>query len=190
MVPFHRGKGRRLSHEVLRAMFVLCGASVLAACGARVVVKQLPRPTATPETSYKLVTPSGAPRYALKPGQSASLPTPLIGYFAPPVYPPSLARRRMPPVVITAHLVFGTDGRVQAVAIVADSYAAQGYKLFEDAVRKATHDWVFTPLVFTEPMGGGGTPVTLKRESKPFSLWFEFRFAMVDGKPAVETVKR
>jgi outer membrane biosynthesis protein TonB len=147
-------------------------------------------PSASPETSYKLVMPRGAPRYALKPGQSASLPTPLIGYFAPPIYPPSLARPGMPPVVVTAHLVFGTDGKVQAVAIVSDSYPATGHVLFEAAVREATRGWKFTPLVFTETAGGGGTPVTLKHESRPFSLWFEFHFAMVDGKPAVETVKR
>lgn len=171
----------------MRVVVALAAVSGLAGCVAHAVKPH--GPVAKPETSYKLISPPGAPQYALKPGQSASLPAPLIGYFAPPVYPPSLARRGMPLVVVTAHLVFDANGKVEAVAIVSDSYAAAGHALFEAAVRKAAGEWVFTPLVFAETTGGDGRPLTLKREAKPFSLWFEFRFVMVDGKPAVETVK-
>ncbi|HET7562098.1 MAG TPA: hypothetical protein VFJ87_06930 [Rhodanobacteraceae bacterium] len=190
MIRFHARQGRHLRYAALRMLLVLGGVTMLAACGTHAAVKPAAQPSAHPETTYKLIAPPGSPQYALKPGQSASLPTPLIGHFAPPVYPPSLARRGMPPVVITAHLVFGTDGRVQAVTIVADSFAAAAHALFEDAVIKAVHAWVFTPLVFTGTTGGGSAPVALHSEAKPFSLWFEFRFTMRDGKPVVESAKR
>lgn len=171
----------------LRAVFLLVMLIALAACSeTRTVLK----PTANPRTSYKLITPPDAPHYKLQPGESASLPGPEKGLFAPPIYPPSLARPGMPPVRVRAQLVFDTQGHVSEVVILPDSYAGPGHVLFEDAVRSAARDWAFTPLVFEERTGGGDTPVTLKREARPFSLWFEFRFDMVDGKPVVETVKR
>lgn len=174
---------------------VLCGLSsvvaalLLAACAAsNVAVK--PEPTAKPETSYKLFTPKDALHYTLEPGQSATLPHPLIGRFAPPAYPPSLAHHGMPVVLIKAQLVFAASGHVQNVYILSDSYAGADRTLFEGSVRTAAMQWVFTPLMFEQPVGGGGTPITFKHEAKPFSLWFEFRFAMVNGKPVVSTSKR
>ncbi|MGH8114972.1 MAG: hypothetical protein ACREPS_07975 [Rhodanobacteraceae bacterium] len=162
---------------------------LLAGCVTpKVVVK--PQPTTNPETSYKLITPKSAPHYDLKPGQSATLPEPLIGRFSPPEYPSSLAYPGMPVVRIKAQLVFASSGHVQDVFILTDSYAGAGKTLFEDAVRKAAMRWAFTPLVFEQSVGGGATPITFKREAKPFSLWFEFRFAMVNGKPSVSTSKR
>ena len=158
----------------------------LSACGTRSVLK----PTANPETSYKLITPPDASHYTLQPGQSASLPAPVIGHFTPPAYPASLAHPGMPPVVVKAQLVFGSDGKVQEVVILADSYAGAAHALFEDAVRMAARNWAFTPLVFEECTGDGSAPVKLERNAKPFSLWFEFSFGMADGKPIVETVKR
>lgn len=174
----------------MRRSFVSVGllsliASV-SACSTRTVLK----PTANPETSYRLITPPDAPHYSLQPGQSASLPAPVIGHFAPPVYPASLAHPGMPPVEVKAQLVFGSDGKVEGVYFMPDSYAGAGQALFEDAVRAAAKDWAFTPLVFEAYTGGGKAPVELERTAKPFSLWFEFRFDMVAGKPVVETVKR
>lgn len=158
----------------------------LSACGTRTV----PKPVASPETSWKLVTPPDAPHYALQLGQSAKLPVPVIGHFAPAAYPASLAHPGMPPVTVKAQLVFGTHGNVCEVVIASDSYAGTGHVLFEDAVRAAAKNWIFTPLVFetySDPADDAGT---LQREAKPFSLWFEFQFEMVNGKPVVETVKR
>lgn len=174
----------------MRRSFVLVGClfviAFFPACSTRTALK----PTANPETSYKLITPPDAPHYLLQPGQSASLPAPIIGRFAPPVYPAALAKPGMPLVMVKAQLVFGSDGKVQGVYLLPDSYAGAGHALFEAAVRVAAKDWAFTPLVFEEYTRGGKAPVTLQREARPFSLWFEFRFAMVDGKPIVESVKR
>lgn len=158
----------------------------LAACSTRTVL----RPTAKPETSWKLIAPAGSPQYALQPGQSAIEPEPVIGHFAPPVYPPALARRGMPPVTVTAQLAFGTDGKVYSVRIVSNSYAGADHALFEDAVRTAAKGWAFTPLVFEAYVDHAGATPTLQRTPKPFSLWFEFHFDMVAGKPVVETLKR
>ena len=158
----------------------------ISACTPRTVLK----PTAQPQTSWKLITPPDASHYALRQGQSAQLPKPVIGHFAPPVYPESLAKPGAAPVVVKAQLTFGADGRVNGVYLLPDSYAGPGHLLFEDAVRAAVADWQFTPLVFEQysnPAMGAGT---LQREAKPFSLWFAFHFEVVDGKPIVETVKR
>ena len=158
----------------------------LSACGTRTVLK----PTAQPRTSYELITPPDAPHYSLQPGQSAQLPKPEIGHFAPPVYPASLAKPGAAPVVVKAQLTFGADGRVSGVYLLPDSYAGPGHLLFEDAVRAAAADWRFTPLVFEQYSDPAMDAGTLEREAKPFSLWFAFHFAMVNGKPIVETVKR
>lgn len=161
-------------------------AVLISACGTRTVLK----PTANPETSWKLITPPDAPHYSLQPGQPAKLPAPMIGHFAPPVHPVALAKPGMPPVVVKAQFVFDRDGKVSEVVILADSFTGAGHMQFEDAVREAAKGWAFTPLVFEEYSGGGDMPVKLKREAKPFSLWFEFSFDMVNGGPVVETVKR
>ncbi|MGH8182147.1 MAG: energy transducer TonB [Rhodanobacteraceae bacterium] len=144
-------------------------------------------PAVAPETSWKLLAPKDSPQYALQPGQSAVLPRPVIGYFAPPQYPPSLIHAGMPSVAVIAHLVFDTAGRVQKAEIVSNSYAGAGHTLFADAVRQATAHWAFTPLVFEETTGGSRVPVAVERVAKPFSLWFEFDFRVVDGKPLVTT---
>lgn len=175
--------------NVLPGLSCVVAVLVLAACTApKVAVK--PEPTANPETSWKLITPKDAPHYNLKPGQSATRPQPLIGRFMPPKYPPSLAHPCMPVVLVKAQLVFAGSGHVQGVFILSDSYTGSGHALFEDAVHKAAVQWVFTPLIFEQSVGGEAMPITFKRETKPFSLWFEFRFAMVDGKPTVSTSKR
>lgn len=159
---------------------------VLPACSTRTVLK----PTARPETSYKLITPPDASHYNLQPGQSAQLPKPVIGHFAAPVYPASLAKPGAAPVVVKAQLTFDTDGRVDGVYPLPDSYAGPGHLLFEDAVRAAVADWRFTPLVFEQYSDSAMDAGTLQREAKPFSLWFAFRFKIVDGRPIVETMKR
>lgn len=167
-------------------LLLACIVTALSACSTRTVL----RPTANPATSWQQITPPDAPHYNLQPGQSASLPAPQIGRFAPPLYPPTLAHPGMPPVTVKAQLVFDANGKVSGVYVLSNSYAGAGHALFEEAVRAAANDWAFTPLVFTETHGGGAAPVTLTRKAKPFSLWFAFHFDMVDGKPVVETVKR
>lgn len=163
---------------------------LLAACSATMPTKTI-TPTANPETSFEMIAPKDAPHYALQPGQSASLPRPVIGHFAPPQYPSRLAHAGMPPVTVKAQLGFDTSGHVQNTWILSNSYTGAGRELFADAVRQATARWVFTPLTFEETTGGGASaPVTVEGGAKPFSLWFSFHFTMVDGKPAVFTIKR
>lgn len=159
---------------------------VVSACGTRTVL----RPTAQPETSYQLITPPGAPHYALKPGQTARLPQPVIGHFAPPVYPASRVKPGALPVVVKAQLTFDSTGRVDGVYPLPDSYAGAGHLLFEAAVRAAVAHWRFTPLVFEQYSNPAMDAGTLQREARPFSLWFAFHFTVVNGKPVVETVKR
>lgn len=167
-------------------LVLLMAIVAVSACSTRTVLK----PTTQPETSYKLITPPDAPHYELRQGQTAQLPKPVIGHFAPPVYPGSLAKPGAAPVVVKAQLTFGADGRVSGVYLLPDSYAGPGHLLFEDAVRAAVADWRFTPLVFEQYSDPAMDAGTLQREAKPFSLWFAFHFAMVNGKPIVETVKR
>ena len=158
----------------------------LSACGTRTV----PKPVASPETSWKLVTPPDAPHYALQPDQSAKLPVPVIGHFAPPAYPASLAKPGAAPVVVRAQLTFDTAGQVDGVYPLPDSYTGPSYRLFEHAVRVAVAQWQFTPLVFEQYSDPAMDAGTLQRKAEPFSLWFEFRFEMVNGKPVVESKRR
>lgn len=169
-----------------RWAWLLMAAIAVSACSTRTVL----RPTAQPETSYQLITPPGAPHYALHPGQTAQLPKPVIGHFAPPGYPASLAKPGAPPVVVKAQLTFDRRGRVDGVYLLPDSYAGPGHLLFEAAVRGAVANWRFTPLVFEQYSNPAMDAGTLEREARPFSLWFAFHFTMVNGKPVVETVKR
>ena len=175
-------KRRKQPRAIVPLALVLVSIS---ACSTRIVLKPNPQP----ETSWNLITPPDAPHYNLQPGQSAQLPKPVIGHFAPPVYPASLAKPGAAPVVVKAQLTFDTTGRVNGVYLLPDSYAGQGHLLFEDAVRAAVADWRFTPLVFEQYSDPAMDAGTLQREAKPFSLWFGFHFAMVNGKPVVETVK-
>lgn len=147
-------------------------------------------PTAKPETGYRQITPPNAPHYALQPGQSAQLPQPTIGHFAPPAYPAALMQPGTPPVVVKAQVVFGADGHAQHAYILSNSYPGSEASLFADAVQAATSGWVFTPLVFHQYSNPAMAAGTLETTAKPFSLWFEFDFRVVDGKPVVETVKR
>lgn len=175
--------------KILRGLLCVAAALLLASCAAPKLAVR-PTPTANPETSYKLITPPDAPHYTLQPGQSVALPKPKIGYFAPPVYPPSLAHPGMPPVQIKAQLVFATSGQVQNVYILSDSYAGAGHALFENAVRDAAKGWVFTPLVFESYSAPAMDAGTLQREARPFSLWFEFSFRMVNGKPSTVVTRK
>lgn len=50
----------------------------------------------------------------------------------------------------------------------------------------AAMQWKFTPLWVQKSNGDG----TYELTAKPFSLWYAFRFKIVNGKPIVETAKR
>lgn len=190
---WRRGARNGIAHcfRLAARTVLLVGVSiVLTACAPTLVVQPAPRPTVNPETSYRQITPPGAPHYTLQPGQSASLPRPQIGHFAAPVYPASLARRGMPPVVVKAQVTFGANGKATGVYVLSDSDTGANHALFEDAVRKAAGVWQFTPLVFASYSDAAMDAGTLQHTAKPFSLWFEFSFRMVDGKPSTAVERR
>jgi hypothetical protein len=103
-----------------------------------------------------------------------------------PVYPPSRVHPDAAPVMVVAQLVMDKDGHVQGVYPVSDTGNAEDHALFEAAVEQAAKQWTFTPLWVQKPNGDG----TFELTARPFSLWYVFRFRVVDGKPIVETVKR
>ncbi len=89
-------------------------------------------------------------------------------------------------MTVVAQLVMDKDGNVQAVYPVSDTDKTTDHALFEAAVADAAMQWTFTPLWMEKPNGDG----TYELTAEPFSLWYVFRFKIVDGKPIVETVKR
>lgn len=189
--PWHGAIGTSVDMCIaLQISTLTCLAIVLSACTLVPAVEPPPAPSANPETSYALITPPGAPHYTLQPGQSAQLPQPQIGHFAAPVYPVSLAHAGMPPVTIKAQVTFGADGKATGVYVLSDSYTGAGRALFEDAVRKAAGAWRFTPLVFASYGNTAMDAGTPQRTAKPFSLWFEFSFRMVNGKPSTAVQRR
>lgn len=153
----------------------------ISACSSRTVLKA----TANPETSFREVAvPDDVPRYALAPGETA-----LKSYVqrqVAPVYPPTLVHPDAAPVVVVARLVMDAEGRVESVHPVSNTDTGPDRTLFEAAVEQAAMKWAFTPMWIDKRQPDGMT----LRTSKPFSLWFEFRFAMVDGEPTVVTERR
>ena len=67
---------------------------------------------------------------------------------------------------------------------------------FDEAVRDAVRGWFYTPLTFTrweEVKDAEGNIVDSRPasiEKKPFSLDFDFRFELRDGKPVVGAMTR
>lgn len=162
--------------------FLLLGvmAPWLAACSTRAVQ----RPSPEPKTSYRQLDPGNAPHYTLAPGDRAVQP--ILQKRVLPVYPPALVRTGAAPVMVVVQLVMDKDGKVEAVYPVSDTDHGPQHTLYEAAVEHAAMQWTFTPLWVQHPNRDG----TYLQTTKPFSLWYTFRFAVVDGKPEVETAKR
>ena len=152
----------------------------ISACSTRTVLKPNPQP----KTSYEMVVPNGVLRYTLASGETAVRPEP--ARQVAPVYPPSLVRPGARPVTVVAQLTVDKDGSVYGVYPVSGTSKGPQAGLFEAAVRHAAMRWTFTPLRMKTPKGDGTFDLT----AKPFSLWYVFRFSLVNGKPIVETVKR
>ena len=159
---------------------MLVATIVLSGCGTRTVLKPNPQP----KTSYEMVVPKGVLRYSLSPGETAVQPIP--DKLTAPAYPPSLVHPGASPVTVVAQLVMDKDGDVQGVFPVSDTADAADRALFEAAVEHAAMQWTFTPLWMEKPNGDGGYDLT----AKPFSLWYVFRFRIVDGTPIVESARR
>ncbi|HEX7326744.1 MAG TPA: hypothetical protein VF292_15550 [Rhodanobacteraceae bacterium] len=157
----------------------------LAACAPQPV---MPGPVDQPVPGFKLVEPLSPAHDNLQRGESVLQPQPKRGHFAPPLYPAALESPTAAPVTVLARMTFGADGRVQRVNFVPDSYAGPGHALYDGAVRSAAQSWAFTPLEFRTVTGYPDGLRDVQRDVRPFSLWFAFRFAMVNGMPDVQTV--
>lgn len=142
------------------------------------------KPNPQPKTSYEMVVPKGVLRYTLAPGETAIKPLPRKQVS--PTYPPSLVHPGAKPVTVVVQLTMDKQGHVYGVYPVSDTSKGPDAGLFEAAVRHAAMQWTFTPLWMKTPKGDGTHDLT----AKPFSLWYVFRFKIVDGKPIVEAVHR
>ena len=171
---------RRTVRLSLYIPLLTVGATSMVSCSTRNVLKPNPQP----KTSYEMVVPKGVRRYSLAPGETAMRPEP--ARQVAPVYPPSLLRPGAKPVAVVVQLTVDKQGRVYGVYPVSDTSKGPEAGLFEAAIRHAAMQWTFTPLWMETPNGDG----TLDLTAKPFSLWYVFRFKVVNGKPIVITVKR
>lgn len=171
--------GRRLSQYLIALAAIVMG--LASGCSTRMQVK----PPLHPQASYEEMTPpQGSSHYTLKPGNTAVRP--VLDRQVLPGYPIALARRGSAPITVVVQLAMSEDGRVQSVHPVSNTAAEPVAGLFEAAVEQAVMQWTFTPMFVQHPRGDGTYSVT----QKPFSLWYVFRFKMVDGKPVVESARR
>ncbi len=169
-------------------LFTLCAGLALCACNHAV------KPTATPpetQVAFRLSAAGGqTPRWEMHKGESANIPAMIV--HEAPAYPESAVALRLPLVVVEAKVIVDAEGQVSEVRIV-PAEATPLRDLFEEAVRTGVGQWRYTPLEFTrwkDVLDAHGNVVDAKREAverKPFSLDYEFRFELRDGKPFVGT---
>lgn len=154
-----------------RPMLISALALLLPACATA--------PPATDTRDYQgrshyqpLEAPAGSDRYTLTPGESHTAP--ILERNPAPVYPPGLVDLALPATTVTARLSVGDDGHVHAVYIRDNDADVAHRQAFDRAVRESTSRWLFTAL-------------TIGGKAQPFSLWFVFRFEVVDGTPKTST---
>ncbi len=159
----------------------VAGLAVLAVGCTTVAPKPAP-PDYQGKAEYaRLAAPPGSHPYTLVAGESASGTT--LARNPDPIYPATLVPLALPSVTVTARLSVNDEGGVTAVWI-SQYQGAKGYRqAFANAARHAAMRWVFVPLTFTRTtILPGGKHVT-RTTAKPFSLWFQFYFNVVNGKP-------
>ncbi len=135
----------------------------------------------------RMADPEGMQHYKLTPGQSWTRPA--LRHNPEPVYPPALVTRDLPPVVVVARLSVNKIGRVTAVYISHNDSRSPHRQAFEQAVRDAATQWRFSPMKFTTRIPRSDAPARIIVAPKPFSMWFKFRFDVVDGKPVTSSRK-
>jgi hypothetical protein len=161
----------------------------LLACACTQPRKPAPAPPAT-RVAYRAAVEPGTPRYEEPDDVSTSLPQPFDN--APPIYPPTMIALHLPLVTVKAKVIVDADGRVSEVRIVAADASMPRPPEFDAAVRDAVLQWGYMPLTFTrweEVKDAQGNVVDSRPasiEKKPFSLDYEFRFELRDGRPVVE----
>jgi len=137
------------------------------------------------EVQYHAVADKHTRHYQLTFGETAVTPA-LRRDRDPPVYPPALIARRLPPVSVRAKLIVDSKGKVIDVRFADADHADAVRQAFEQAVRAATLQWTFLPLLIQhwKAMPDGGQKV-VKSDPVPFSQDYVFRFSLVNGKPVV-----
>jgi outer membrane biosynthesis protein TonB len=158
----------------------------LAACASVPPSAPAPPPPAG-EVNYHAVENKDARHYQLTPAETTV--SPAIGpHNEPPIYPAALLARELPPVTVRATLIVDAHGRVTAVHFAEHDRDDPVRAAFERAVRRATRQWTFEPLLIQhwKPTADGGAKV-VRSEPMPFSQAYDFRFALRNGKPVVTT---
>jgi hypothetical protein len=148
-------------------------------------------PDTTPQTavSYRASVEPGAPKYAEVENETSNMPTPIDN--PAPRYPESVIALHLPLVKVSAKVIVDADGNVGEVRIAAPTQATAYPPEFDTAVRDALSRWRFNPLRFTrweEIKDEQGDVIDSRAVSvvaRPFSLDYEFRFELRDGKPIV-----
>jgi hypothetical protein len=155
-------------------------------------IKPSAPPTTAPEAhvSYRATVDPGTPRYETKDDENSTTPLPLDN--PAPIYPENRVPMHLALVSVKAKLVVGGDGKVNEVHIPAIDAASGHPAEFDAAVRAAVLRWRFTPLKFTrweyveDKQGNVVDSRVIAVETRPFSLDYEFRFELRDGKPVVD----
>lgn len=171
------------------ACIMLATGLVLLVSGCSTPAPKPTAPTYAGKAHYKRITgPAGTHHYKLTPGQSWTRPT--LQRNPDPVYPAALVHLALAPVHIVARLSVDKIGRVTAVYISKDDSQPSYRQAFEQAVRGAAMRWQFSPMKFTTTITRGDAPPRIIVVPKPFSMWFKFRFEVVDGKPVTSSRQR
>ncbi|MFT3789841.1 MAG: TonB family protein [Rudaea sp.] len=174
--------GRILSQHSRTSL--LLAYALVAAC------HQAVRPVDTPpetRVAYRAVATPGEARYEEK-NDEENYSTPTLLDTPSPQYPPGLIAQHLPPVFVRAKLIVDKQGKVGEVRVQPDGSRAPE---FDSAVRGAVSHWRYSPLrhvAWKEVKDAEGSITDSQQtldETLPFSLDYEFRFELRDGKPVV-----
>jgi hypothetical protein len=170
----------------LRPILGAIGVLLLCACADQVKTADTPPHTAV---SYRASVAPGAPRYAELENETSNTPTPIDN--PAPRYPDSAIALHLPVVEVSAKVIVDADGKVSEVRIAPPIEAAGRPPEFDVAVRDAVLQWRFNPLRFTrweevkDEQGDVVDSHAVSAVARPFSLDYEFRFELRNGRPVV-----
>ena len=148
----------------------------------------------TGEVGMEIVPPPpGAAHMQLPQSQRFVFPN-LEAPVVMPVYPASLLRARLAPVLLCVEADIGADGRVMAARSRVDAGCANGpvRQEFVSAVTEAVLQWIFAPaLLCKAPDTRFDDPCLhpqMTESPTSVRLSYAFRFSQNAGKPTVEQV--
>jgi hypothetical protein len=164
--------GKRQSRQLL----ILAAMLSVGGCQKPAIKPQMDK---NGSVAFKAIVPYDAARYTLEPGETAIQPK-LLTNVAPD-YPRSLLATSLPPVEVVAQVVVALDGRVSQVLIRPYLGDSTNREKFNEEVRKAVLGWTFEPLRIQHWSVQPDGTRALATVSQPCSLWYIFRFEVVDG---------